>query len=175
MGWAASIGKTSQRIFVKSRLNFMIIKQNPVCKADDYSVMINSRESLREDLKVSEIHLGVKIPELQEWWTVPANFQQTFSEMKSASKMTGRWEVWGSTEPFWNVIGPGIFSLAGQFRSIGVVKSREKRLNIATLTRISPLCGIWFISLSFMINNNFYENFFLDNLEYSMKLFIVLQ
>ena len=51
---------------MKSRLNFMIIKQNPVCKADDYSVMINSRESLREDLKVSEIHLGVKIPELQE-------------------------------------------------------------------------------------------------------------
>ena len=44
----------------------MIIKQNPVCKAEDYSVMINSRESLREDLKVSEIHLGVKIPELQE-------------------------------------------------------------------------------------------------------------
>ena len=51
---------------MKSLLNFMIsIKQNPVCKTD-YSVMINSRESLREDLKVSEIHLGVKIPELQE-------------------------------------------------------------------------------------------------------------
>ena len=80
-------------------------------------IMINFIESWREDLKVSEIHLRVKIPELQEWWTVLENFEKSFSEIKSSPKAsnkkrptkTGRREVLRSTEAIWNVIGAGLF------------------------------------------------------------------